>query len=58
MLINMVRQSGEEGLVLDNALAQKLITSLVQANEKIGEKKQAAWLFHLFQQISSIFGQI
>jgi flagellar biosynthesis protein FlhA len=28
MLIGMVRQSGEEGLVLDNALAQKLILLL------------------------------
>ena len=43
MLINMVRQSGEEGLVLDSQLAQKLITSLVQTSEKIGaEGKQAA----------------
>ena len=39
----MVRQSGEEGLVLDSQLAQKLITSLVQTTEKIGaEGKQAA----------------
>ena len=57
MLIGMVRQSGEEGLVLDNALAQKLITSLVQANEKIGaEGKQAALVVSpaIRKQISSI----
>ena len=60
MLINMVRQSGEEGLVLDNALAQKLITSLVQANEKIGaEGKQAALVVSpaIRKQISSIVRQ-
>jgi flagellar biosynthesis protein FlhA len=60
MLINMVRQSGEEGLVLDNALAQKLITSLVQANEKIGaEGKQAALVVSpaIRRQISSIVKQ-
>jgi flagellar biosynthesis protein FlhA len=60
MLINMVRQSGEEGLVLDNALAQKLITSLVQANEKIGaEGKQAALVVSpaIRRQISSIVRQ-
>ncbi len=43
MLINMVKQSGDEGLVLDSNLAQNLITSLVQTNEKLGaEGKQAA----------------
>ena len=60
MLIGMVRQSGEEGLVLDNALAQKLITSLVQANEKIGaEGKQAALVVSpaIRKQISSIVRQ-
>ena len=60
MLINMVRQSGEEGLVLDNALAQKLITSLVQANEKIGaEGKQAALVVSpaIRRQISAIVRQ-
>ena len=60
MLINMVRQSGEEGLVLDNALAQKLITALVQANEKIGaEGKQAALVVSpaIRRQISSLVKQ-
>ncbi len=60
MLIGMVRQSGEEGLVLDNALAQKLITSLVQANEKIGaEGKQAALVVSpaIRKQISLIVRQ-
>ena len=60
MLIGMVRQSGEEGLVLDNALAQKLITSLFQANEKIGaEGKQAALVVSpaIRKQISSIVRQ-
>ena len=60
MLINMARQSGEEGLVLDNTLAQKLITSLVQANEKIGaEGKQAALVVSpaIRRQISSIVRQ-
>ena len=60
MLINMARQSGEEGVVLDNTLAQKLITSLVQANEKIGaEGKQAALVVSpaIRRQISSIVRQ-
>ena len=60
MLINMSRQSGEEGLVLDSSLAQKLITSLVQASEKMGaEGKQAALVVSpaIRRQISSLVKQ-
>jgi flagellar biosynthesis protein FlhA len=42
MLISMVRQSGDDGLVIDNSLAEQLLTKIVQTNEQISaEGKQA-----------------
>ncbi len=42
MLISMVRQSGEAGLVLDNMLTEKLIKSMTETTEKMSaEDKQA-----------------
>ena len=35
MLINMARQSGEEGLVIDNSLAEQLLRKIVQTNEQL-----------------------
>ncbi len=35
MLINMARQSGEEGLVIDNSLAEQLLRKIVQTNEEL-----------------------
>jgi flagellar biosynthesis protein FlhA len=35
MLITMARQSGEEGLVIDNSLAEQLLRKIVQTNEKL-----------------------
>ena len=60
LLINMVKQSGDEGLVLDSNLAQNLITSLVQTNEKLGaEGKQAALVVSpaIRKQISMLIKQ-
>ncbi len=36
MLISMARQSGEEGLVIDNSLAEQLLRKIVQTNEELG----------------------
>ncbi len=42
MLISMVRQSGDAGLVLDNSLTEKLIKSITETTEKMSaEDKQA-----------------
>jgi flagellar biosynthesis protein FlhA len=35
MLITMARQSGEEGLVIDNSLAEQLLRRIVQTNEEL-----------------------
>ena len=35
MLISMARQSGEEGLVIDNLLAEQLLRKIVQTNEEL-----------------------
>jgi flagellar biosynthesis protein FlhA len=35
MLITMARQSGEEGLVIDNSLAEQLLRKIVQTNEEL-----------------------
>ena len=35
MLISMARQSGEEGLVIDNSLAEQLLRKIVQTNEEL-----------------------
>ena len=42
MLIQMTRQSGEAGLMLDNALAEKLITSVTQASERVSAEGRTA----------------
>ena len=42
MLIQMTRQSGESGLMLDNALAEKLITSVTQASERVSAEGRTA----------------
>ena len=42
MLIQMARQSGEAGLMLDNALAEKLITSVTQASERVSAEGRTA----------------
>jgi flagellar biosynthesis protein FlhA len=41
MLITMQKQSGEEGLILDNELSQKLLTRLNQINDDMSSKGQA-----------------
>ncbi len=35
MMISMARQSGEEGLVIDNSLAEQLLRKIVQTNEEL-----------------------
>ena len=42
MLIQMTRQSGEAGLMLDNALAEKLITSVTRASESVSAEGRTA----------------
>jgi len=42
MLISMARQSGEEGLVIENSLAEQILKKIVQSNEELGaEGKQS-----------------
>ena len=42
MLINMARQSGEEGLVLDNSLARQMLQKIAEVNDTLtAENKQA-----------------
>ena len=38
MLITMVRQSGEEGLILDNSLAEQLLRKILQTSEKVSAR--------------------
>ena len=42
MLIKMSRQSGEEGLVLDNELAQNLLTKISETNQKLSNEGKSA----------------
>lgn len=42
MMIQMTRQSGDAGLMLDNALAEKLITSVTQASERVSAEGRTA----------------
>ena len=44
MLIKMARQSGEEGLVLDNELAQKLLTKIAETTQKLSNEGKTAAL--------------
>jgi len=44
MLITMERQSGEEGLVLDAALSEKLLTRLNQINDDMSSNSKQAVL--------------
>jgi flagellar biosynthesis protein FlhA len=44
MLITMQKQSGEEGLILDNELSQKLLTRLNQINDDMSSKGKQALL--------------
>ena len=42
MLINMARQSGEEGLVLDNSLARQMLQKIAEVNDTLtAENRQA-----------------
>ena len=57
MLIQMVRQSGEAGLMLDNALAEKMIKSINSASERASaEGRQAVMVVSpaIRRQLSSI----
>ena len=57
MLIQMVRQSGEAGLMLDNALAEKMIKSINSASERSSaEGRQAVMVVSpaIRKQLSSI----
>ena len=40
----MSRQSGEEGLVLDNELAQNLLTKISETNQKLSNEGKSAAL--------------
>ena len=44
MLSKMSRQSGEEGLVLDNELAQNLLTKISETNQKLSNEGKSAAL--------------
>ena len=60
MLIKMAKQSGEEGLVLDNELAQKLITNISDLNQKLTSEGKTAILVvspNIRRQISAIIRQ-
>ncbi len=60
MLIKMAKQSGEEGLVLDNELAQKLITNISDLNQKLTSEGKTAILVvspSIRRQISAIIRQ-
>ena len=60
MLIKMSRQSGEEGLVLDNELAQNLLTKISETNQKLSNEGKSAALVvspAIRRQFSSIVRQ-
>ena len=42
MLITMVRQSGEEGLILDNSLAEQLLKKISETSEKVSARGDKA----------------
>jgi len=42
MLITMVRQSGEEGLILDNSLAEQLLKKIAETSEKVSARGDQA----------------
>ena len=42
MLITMVRQSGEEGLILDNSLAEQLLRKISETSEKVSARGDRA----------------
>ena len=42
MLITMVRQSGEEGLILDNSLAEQLLKKISETSEKVSARGDQA----------------
>ncbi len=60
MLIKMAKQNGEEGLVLDNELATKLISNVSDLNQKLVSEGNAAVLVvspNIRRQISGIIRQ-
>jgi len=42
MLISMARQSGDDGLVIDNSLAEQLLTKIVKTNEELSAQGKQA----------------
>ena len=42
MLITMVRQSGEEGLILDNSLAEQLLRKISEVSERVSAQGEQA----------------
>jgi flagellar biosynthesis protein FlhA len=60
MLIKMAKQNGEEGLVLDNELATKLISNISDLNQKLVSEGNSAVLVvspNIRRQISGIIRQ-
>ena len=60
MLIKMAKQNGEEGLVLDNQLATKLISNISELNQKLVSEGNSAVLVvspNIRRQISGIIRQ-
>ena len=60
MLIKMAKQNGEEGLVLDNQLATKLISNISDLNQKLTSEGNPAVLVvspSIRRQISAIVRQ-
>ena len=60
MLIKMAKQNGEEGLVLDNELATKLISNISDLNQKLTSEGNTAVLVvspNIRRQISGIIRQ-
>ena len=47
MLITMTRQSGEEGLVIDNTLAQQLLRKISDTNDSLAAKGRQLLLWSL-----------
>ena len=60
MLIKMAKQNGDEGLVLDNELATKLISNISDLNQKLTSEGNTAVLVvspNIRRQISAIIRQ-
>ena len=60
MLIKMAKQNGEEGLVLDNQLATKLISNISDLNQKLTSEGNPAVLVvspSIRRQVSAIIRQ-